>query len=317
MVSVEEVTRMTTGSRPRATERVEWQTLALAAVIHGGWIAALVLAATGWAPMWVWLPMAIWFVGWESSLQHEVVHGHPTPWKWVNRIIAGPPFLLWLSYWRYEESHLKHHVNEHLTDPLEDPESYYLTEAQWAEASSFKRAWLTCMNCVIGRMVLGSLKTAVDGFVEEWKSLFRSGKERRGALSHWAQVAVIVACLYSLFGVEAWTYLLLVMWPASGLMLVRSFMEHRPALDPEHRTIIVDSRGPLAWLFLFNNLHAVHHAKPGLPWYRLREEFLRNRDDILTRNGEYVLRDYGQMFARYALRIKDAPVLRASNPKVD
>ena len=51
--------------------------------------------------------------------------------------------------------------------------------------------------------------------------------------------------------------------------------------------MIIEDRGPLALLFLNNNLHAVHHAHPRLPWYRLPGEYARRRDEFLRRNGGY------------------------------
>jgi fatty acid desaturase len=56
--------------------RVEWPTVILTIAIYGGF-----LALTFW---WQSLPVVIvalaggWLIGWQGSLQHEVIHGHPT-----------------------------------------------------------------------------------------------------------------------------------------------------------------------------------------------------------------------------------------------
>jgi fatty acid desaturase len=60
-----------------------------------------------------------------------------------------------------------------------------------------------------------------------------------------------------------------VVYPSVSLALLRSFAEHRAAPDHRHRTAIVEAHPVWALLFLNNQLHFVHHAKPHLPWYDL------------------------------------------------
>ncbi|MEK1861715.1 MAG: fatty acid desaturase, partial [Rhizobium leguminosarum] len=105
----------------------EWPTVILALVIHGGF-----LALTWW---WQSLPLIMaviaggWLIAWHGSLQHEVIHGHPTGNQRINDAIGSIPLSLWLPYPIYRESHLEHHRDEYLTDPIEDPESSYFTKA--------------------------------------------------------------------------------------------------------------------------------------------------------------------------------------------
>src|SRR3546814_17196846 len=92
-------------------------------------------------------------------------------------------------------------------------------------------------------------------------------------------------------------------------MLLRSFAEHRPAADAAHRSAIVESRGPLAWLYLSNNLHALHHERPGLPWFVLPKVYRANREAVLTRNGGYRLAGYAALARRWLLHPRDHPRL--------
>jgi fatty acid desaturase len=69
--------------------------------------------------------------------------------------------------------------------------------------------------------------------------------------------------------------------------------------------VLTEDRGSLAPLLLNNNLHAVHHARPQVPWYRLPAEYARLRDEFLRRNGGYCYRSYGEVCARYFLRRKE------------
>ena len=51
--------------------------------------------------------------------------------------------------------------------------------------------------------------------------------------------------------------------------MIRTYLEHQAAEETEARTVIVERGGPFALLFLNNNLHAVHHERPSVPWYRI------------------------------------------------
>ena len=99
--------------------RLEWPTILLTIVIYGGF-----LALTWW---WHALPLPVvalaggWLIAWHGSLQHEVIHGHPTGNQQINNAIGSIPLSLWLPYEIYRESHLEHHRDEHLTDPSRIP----------------------------------------------------------------------------------------------------------------------------------------------------------------------------------------------------
>lgn len=293
---------------PRLAARVEWPTVALATAIHAGWLAAVLAGGQGLAPVWVWVPLAVWCVAWQASLQHEVLHGHPTPNAALNRWIAGPPLTLWLPYERYRATHLQHHVDERLTDPLDDPESFYVTAEAWNRAGLPQRLVLRVLNTLAGRLLIGPA-WAIGRFLQA-----ETGRIRRGdrALSrawgrHALQAAAVVAVLHGVLGVPLWFYVLAIVWPATSLMLLRSFAEHRPAADPEHRSAIVESRGPLAWLFLSNNLHALHHERPGLPWFVLPKIYNANRDAVLARNGGFRLAGYREVVRRWLVTPRDHP----------
>ena len=134
--------------------------MAVAAGCYGLWVLSLALAsgALGAWPHWVWIPIAVVAVAWHASLQHEVIHGHPTSSPLLNRLIAGPPLLLWLPFASYRASHLAHHRDEVLTDPIEDPESFYVTDAVWHAIGPIGRGVLMTMNTLPGRLVLGGIR---------------------------------------------------------------------------------------------------------------------------------------------------------------
>src|SRR5262249_41311314 len=120
------------GSRLEGTT-IEWPTLLLAVAIYGGWGALTYWHAS--LPTVVVAGAGAWLVAWHSSLQHELIHGHPTRWGRINAAIGFLPLLLWLPFERYRETHLTHHRDERLTDPLDDPESNYVEPERWRRLS--------------------------------------------------------------------------------------------------------------------------------------------------------------------------------------
>jgi len=53
------------------------------------------------------------------SLQHEIIHGHPTRKRWLNNLIGQWPLALWLPFENYRHSHLAHHNDEVLLDAFQ------------------------------------------------------------------------------------------------------------------------------------------------------------------------------------------------------
>ena len=54
----------------------------------------------------------------HGSVQHEILHGHPTSHQGFNNLLAFPSLALWTPYLVYKNSHLKHHEDINLTIPI-------------------------------------------------------------------------------------------------------------------------------------------------------------------------------------------------------
>jgi fatty acid desaturase len=290
-----------------AKASVEWPTIALAALIYGGWLA-LTYWHQGVSP-WLLMPAGAWLVCWHSSLQHEVLHGHPTCNARLNRAIALPPLALWLPFDRYRALHLKHHHDERLTDPLDDPESRYLNPESWASLGPLGQRIVRAQGTLAGRLIIGPFWAVGHFLAEELRALIAAEPGRRLI---WAQqaagVAVIVIWLHFVCGMSVWFYVAGFAIPGTSLMLIRSFAEHRADADVARRTAVVDGHGPLAWLFLFNNLHAAHHARPHIPWYRLPAFYRANRAVLTGPHRGPFYRGYGDVFRRFLLKPHDKPI---------
>ena len=292
--------------------RIEWPTLAL--IIGCYWVWGL----AGWL-LWPLAPavalaiMAL-MAAFHSSLVHECLHGHPTRRRALNEALVAMPLSLIYPYRRYRATHLAHHHDERLTDPFDDPESYYKARWRHAQMPGWLRAVLALNNTMLGRIVLGPVLGAA-GFLAGEARLLLAGA--RGVRLAWALHALalvpVLAAIWTM-GIPFWLYVLAVVWPGLSLISIRTYAEHRWHETPEGRTIIVEG-SPLSWLFLNNNLHIVHHQLPQAPWYALPRLYRERRDHWQALNGGYVYDNYWQLFRAHALRAKEPvvhPALRLS-----
>jgi fatty acid desaturase len=105
-----------------------------------------------------------------------------------------------------------------------------------------------------------------------------------------------------------WLYLVAFVYPGAALLRLRAFAEHRWAAEVSHRTAVVEASWPFGLLFLNNNLHALHHARPNIPWYDLPEVYAREQDDVTEQNGRLVYKGYGDVARNFLFRAHDDPV---------
>ena len=292
--------------RPALPKVVEVPTLALIGLAYGMWLAAL-FVVPGWGVVWAVLLLAL-AVTLHSSLQHEVIHGHPTPWRAVNGALVAPALALVIPYMRFRDTHLAHHMDANLTDPYDDPESNYLDPVVWARLARPMRALLRFNNTLAGRMLIGPALGQIAFMAGDWRLLREApAPQRRAILSAWAWhlVAVLpVLALAMLSPLPLWA-VVLGTYLGLSILKIRTFLEHQAHEMTRGRTVIVEDRGPLAWLFLNNNYHVVHHMHPRVPWYKLPALYHARSARFLACNAGYRYRSYGEVFARHFLRAKD------------
>ncbi len=282
----------------RTTPRIELPTMLLAVLIHGGWLALTFWHASLPAPLLALLGGMV--IAWHGSLQHETIHGHPTGNRWIDGAIGFAPFSIWLPYASYRRSHIAHHRTPRITDPFDDPESHYL-----AAAGGWRHRLAQTEATLIGRLVLGPPIRVVRFLADE---LLRATRSPLAWAGDWLPH---LAALVPLFWWLSWvdlpigTYLLAFVYPGTALTLLRSFAEHRANPQADGRAAIVE-RGGLLWLlFLHNNLHAAHHARPDLAWYRLPGYYRRHHPAFATAP---LYRGYGEIARRFAWRAQDGIV---------
>lgn len=281
--------------------RIEWITLGLIALCYAGWMASLWLATVS-------VPLAIMAaaltIALQSSLQHEVLHGHPTPWQPLNAALVFASLNLAVPYCRFRDTHLAHHMDERLTDPYEDPESNFLDPVRWHRMPDPIRVLYRLNNTLAGRIILGPLIGQVGFMSQDARAIAQGNRKIAiGWLVHITLASVLLLIVAST-PMPIWAYAIAA-WAGLGIVRIRTFLEHRAHHQARARTVIVEDRGPLAFLFLNNNLHVVHHMHPRVPWYELPALYAGNAAHYLRRNEGYRYASYGQIFREHLLRAKD------------
>lgn len=300
---------LTLAPTARRTREFEWPTWLLIGAVYGGWCIAVALRP-GLGAVAGDLVLVV-VLCWYMSLQHELLHGHPTRSRRINRWLGLLPLAVWYPYDLYRDSHLAHHRDEFLTDPGIDPESNYVEAPAFARMPGWLRRCRVLQRTVLGRVLIGPALVIVPTWADIVRRPLRGDfSQLRSWAQHLALLGLLLAVLGQHAGIAPWDYLACA-YGALGLAMLRSFYEHRPAADPAHRVVINEASWAWRALYLNNNYHAVHHERPSLPWYRLRSAYLADRNGFLHRNGGFLVRGYGPLIARHALTPVDSPVVAA------
>ncbi|KZY35566.1 fatty acid desaturase [Roseovarius sp. HI0049] len=281
---------------------VEWPTIGLMVVCYGAWIVAITWAAALWLPLG--MALAVLAIALHSSLTHEALHGHPFKSERLNEATVFLCLGLFVPYRRFRDLHLAHHVDSILTDPYDDPESNYMDPDVWARLPRLGQVVLRLNNTLAGRMVFGPALSVWTLCRDDWRAV-RSGdgKVLNAWLMHLPGVLPVVA-LVIWAPMPLWAYMVSA-YGAFSVLKIRTFLEHRAHERASGRTVVIEDKGPLALIFLNNNLHVVHHMHPKVAWYRLPKLFEENREKYLKRNDGYYYRSYAEIFARHFLKPKD------------
>ena len=277
--------------------KIEWPTISLIVLVYFT-IGMLVWfhSALAW---WVILPIGAYAACLHSSLQHEVLHGHPTRNRLVNELLVFVVPHLWLPYGRYRDTHLAHHNDLHLTCPVQDPESYYLLPEDWNNMPGVKRMLYQFNNTLFGRMLIGPAVGVARFWSSEFLQIWRGNYKIIKCWVFYFASSVLVLSFVAWAGMPLWQYILLIAYPAISLALVRSFCEHQAAETVGERTIVVEASPFWSLLFLNNNLHIAHHNRPSLPWYQLPAFYKTKRTEFLGVNKNYLMHGYREIFRRY------------------
>ena len=235
----------------------------------------------------LWVVPTVLLVTLHSSLQHEMLHGHPTKNRTFNELLVFPAIGLLVPYRRFRDLHLKHHRNEKLTDPYDDPESWYLTESDWQKKSRLLQTLLKLNSTLTGRILIGPVLSMIAFLRDDIQAIARG--DRAVSVAWLMHIIGLVPVLVILANakISVWFYLVAIAYPAMSVLMIRTFIEHRASEQVSHRTAVVEAGKLMSLLFLNNNLHAVHHRYPSLSWHRLPAKWQQNKSNILKENSDY------------------------------
>ncbi|MBT3456710.1 MAG: hypothetical protein HN449_01220 [Thiotrichales bacterium] len=243
----------------------------------------------------------------HGSVQHEILHGHPTGHQGFNDLLAYPSIALWSPYFIYKSSHLKHHEDINLTIPNIDPESYFISKDDWHSLSSYRQKFAAFNMTLLGRLTLGPLWY----FFALKKEFLMSFKKPFSInflvyFSHEVFVVIILYCIWYFFNIHFFTYIVCA-YLAHSLTMLRSFYEHRSNSNPNHRSVIMQTVYPLRILFLNNNYHFVHHKNPDMSWHQIPREYNSNSDKYNQSNGFFLEKGYSKWFKKYLVKPVSEP----------
>jgi fatty acid desaturase len=289
--------------RPRTSADSPWQryegpTWAVASIVYGWW--GLLIWFHACIPWWLTIPLGAVVIAWHNSLQHETIHALARVPRALRFALGFPPLALVVPYPIYCRSHRRHHRDAWLTDPLEDPESYYHPEQAWLAYPQVIRFAYLFNQALVGRLTLGPVLYLIGFLKRETTRVVEGDRSNLAAWGwHAASAGLLLFWVSAVAGMPIWQYLLLVVYPGLCLGMLRSFCEHRYAERVGQRTAIVESGFPFNVLFLNNNLHLIHHLSPALPWYRIPAVWRESRAELLEHNGGFYFTGYGEIAAKY------------------
>ena len=252
------------------------------------------------------MPVLALILAQHSSLQHEVIHGHPTRNRRLNEALVFPALGLLCRIERFRDLHLAHHYDPLLTDPHDDPETNYLDPAVWARLRRPVRAVLAVNNTLLGRMLIGPFLGMVCLWRDDLRAL-RAGDRRvaRAWLLHAAGIVPVVGLARAgrarcrsgpISSAAGWRCRSCASGPSSSIR--RTSGPGRAASS---------SRIAGRWRCSSSTTTSTRCTTPirGCPGTGCPPSIARRREEWLRRNGGYAYRSYAEVFAPHFLRRKD------------
>jgi fatty acid desaturase len=287
-------------------EAGEWKTLGVIVAVYG--LTVLTVVRYDVLTPWLAIPMLAVLGAWHLSMQHEVLHGHPFKSQFINDAIGSIPVTLWMPYFAFKKDHHEHHKSD-LTNPELDNESFYVTQEQWDNAGTIRRAAWTANRTILFRMFVWTIVSTISYVMLVLKRAARNEQGDRLAVVLHVIGVVAVVYLVSLSSMPLWQFALGTVYGGRILNAIRPFPEHKYQNGVETKTAMIMAGPFMSLLMLNNNLHIAHHDDPKIPWYRVNE--LSKRVNAVERAREAgVLYEggYAEVFRKFSFTPVDSPV---------
>ncbi len=278
----------------RTRRAIEWPTVLVVFGFYATWLG--VVFAHRHIPWPLQFIAFVYLGGLSLSIGHELLHGHPTPWAWLNNAVGRVPLSFWIPFDRYKALHIAHH-RSNLTDPFDDPESTYFAPPQWQHASGWRRRYMIFLRTTPGRFTLGVPRTLLRFWRKDLTHL-DDRAIRRAWLIHLPLAALLAWWLFGVVGLNPWVYGFAFVLGGAACSVLRSFVEHCAVSDGTRSAVVL--AGPLVSLLFLNiNLHHTHHAEPDVEWYRLPEIHRAMGSDAIAAEGAGFYSSYFHVLRTY------------------
>ncbi len=261
---MQSTTKYETEVARRNSPEIAWMTIALAAGCLALWAVSSWLALAGAIPLALAMVLngivmyAIYTPVHDAS--HSAVVPRLKPLRWVNALIGTvSAFPIFMFFYHHRKSHFIHHAR---TNEPEDPDKFAM--GGFLEVFFVKTPW--------------SLINQLNGvkLYQACKALNLSSFQRRSTM---AQYALTVALLVGL-PAAGYGWALLTLWLIPwfvGELLMEVAFGWFPHYDNSETGRYRDTRISLFpggdILYLYQNLHLIHHMLPVVPFYRYRAVF--------------------------------------------
>lgn len=281
-------------SEGRTRNTIEWPTVLVILGFLAAWLG--IVLGHHHIPWPAQMVVMVYLGGLSLSIGHELLHGHPTRWNWVNSAIGYVPFSLWVPFGRYQQSHITHH-RSNLTDPFDDPESTYVAPEMWHAASPLRRRYLLFLRTTPGRFTLGVPRMLLRFWSKDLRRL-AAADVRRAWLLHLALVVPFAWWLFGVIGMNPWVYVFGFVLGGAAMSSLRSFVEHC-AVPTGTKSAVVKAGPVVSLLFLNINLHHTHHAAPDVAWYGIPALHREMGSDQIAEQGAGLYRSYFEVLRMY------------------
>jgi beta-carotene hydroxylase len=267
--------KLEAGIGRRNTPDFAWPPLVLAIGLWVGFIAVIVQALEGGLPMALAAAINTVIIYAIYTPLHDSIHSSIFPrrreLRWVHTAVgmacAAP---LWMFYHHHRRSHFLHHAK---ANTPEDPDLYAM--GSFARVFFVKIPW-----------------TLVNYFnpIQLYRECLRfrlSDRERRITMALFAVYAMIATAIIAAgFGYQL-LLLWVVPWFVGNLLMLTAFgwaPHHDHSETGRYRDTRISLFPGADLLYLYQNLHLVHHMLPSIPFYHYRAAFNELRP-LLERNG--------------------------------
>ena len=259
----------------RYSPEIAWPTIFLAVGESTVWVLSSWAAISGRVPLLGAMAVNTLVMYSIYTPLHDASHSAVVPrWKklrWLNTLIGMiSAFPLFMYFYHHRKSHFVHHAK---TNQPEDPDRF-------AMGGFWEVFLLKTPSALVNQ--LNGLKLYHD-----CKSLNLSAFQRRATmLQYAATVALLVGLVASGNGQQLLT-LWLIPWFIGELLMQVAFgwfphYDHSEVGRYRNTRISLFPAGDI--LYLYQNLHLIHHMLPSVPFYRYRSVFNELRP-VLERHG--------------------------------